>query len=224
MDLDPAIVLAMWAAGLAGGVAVVASWGVVGPGYVWLGGGVALLFGLPAVGSGAWAIAGSVAVLVGTVLGRSRRIATALLGVGSLLYLIAAMVGTHPVAALSGALVLGAITSEMMLGHWFLVDPRLPRWALKRLAAAGAGGLVVDVVVVSLLGTIPWVSADAVVGWGFLVLSLTTVVLIAAVWSSLGEQGYSGVMAATGLSYLATLTAIGAVVIGRLLVDGPVLS
>ena len=45
-----------------------------------------------------------------------------------------------------------------------------------------------------------------------------------AVWASLGEQGYSGVMAATGLSYLATLTATGAAVVGRLLVDGPVLS
>jgi hypothetical protein len=47
---------------------------------------------------------------------------------------------------------------------------------------------------------------------------------MAMVWSSLGEAGYSGVMAATGLSYLAVLTAAGAAVIGRLLVDGPVLA
>ena len=74
------------------------------------------------------------------------------------------------------------------------------------------------------LGAIPWDGADLVVGVGFLLLTGTTAVLLAAVRSSLGEQGYSGVMSATGLSYLATLTAVGAAVVGRLLVDGPVLS
>jgi hypothetical protein len=38
------------------------------------------------------------------------------------------------------------------------------------------------------------------------------------VYSALGERGYAGVMAATGLSYLAVLTSTGAVVLGRLLV------
>ena len=46
----------------------------------------------------------------------------------------------------------------------------------------------------------------------------------AAPLSSGQEEGYAGVMSATGLSYLALLTTIGAVVVGRLLVDGPVLS
>jgi hypothetical protein len=39
--------------------------------------------------------------------------------------------------------------------------------------------------------------------------------LMVGVWFSLRVPSYTGVMAATGLSYLATLTALGAVVIGR---------
>ena len=41
-----------------------------------------------------------------------------------------------------------------------------------------------------------------------------------AVWAALGERGYPAVMAATGLSYLAVLTVIGAVVLARVLVVG----
>jgi hypothetical protein len=43
------------------------------------------------------------------------------------------------------------------------------------------------------------------------------------VWAALGEEGYPAVMAATGLSYLAVLTSIGAAVLGRLLAGGSVL-
>ena len=41
---------------------------------------------------------------------------------------------------------------------------------------------------------------------------------IAGVIFSLKEPGYAGVMAATGLSYLAVLTAFGVAVLGRMLV------
>ena len=51
-------------------------------------------------------------------------------------------------------------------------------------------------------------------------LSGMTAILVAAVWFSLRETGYSGVMAATGLSYLGVLTAFGAAVVGRQLVAG----
>ena len=119
---------------------------------------------------------------------------------------------------LSGALLLGGITGEMLLGHWFLIDPTLPRWTLKRLAAAGAAGVVADAAVVIIVeGGAGF--GEEVVGWAFIVLALTTFVLLVAVWFALNEPSYQGVMAATGLSYLAILTAIGAAASGRALLD-----
>jgi hypothetical protein len=215
----------MWAAGLAAGAAVVVWWRIVGPGFTWLAGGVTLLFGIPSVlaGSGAWAILAGPLVLGGTIAARRVPVAVGLLGAGGACYLVAAALEGGVLASVTGALLLGGITSTMMLGHWYLVDPRLPRVALKRLDAAGGIGAVADLAAMALLGVFPWQSGDAAVGLGFVLLSITTVVLTAAVWSSLGEEGYPAVMAATGLSYLAVLTAVGAAVIGRLLLDPPVL-
>jgi hypothetical protein len=224
-ELTPAFVLASWAAGVAAAAAVVARWRVVGPGYVWLAGGVTLLLGVPAAlaGAGAWAWAGAALAGVGIVIGRSPALATGALALSGLAFVVAASLSGPPAAALTGTAALGGITGEMMLGHWFLVDPRLPRWALRRLALAGAAGVALDAAAVAALGAFPWAGTDLVAGLGYVLLAVTTVVLMAAVYAALGERGYSGVMAATGLSYLATLTGIGAVVVGRLLVDGPVL-
>lgn len=224
MDITPSSVLAMWAAGLAFAAAVVAWWRVVGPGYLWLSGGVTLLLGIPAAlaGAGPWAVAGSALVGLGTALAATR-VAIPLLIIGGGAFLAAGVGDGGIVASVTGAVMLGGITAEMMLGHWFLVDPRLPRWSLKRLDLVAGIGTIVDVGVLALLGAIPWDGADLAVGVGYLVLVATTVALVAAVWSSLGEPGYPAIMAATGLSYLAVLTSIGAAVLGRLLVGGAVL-
>jgi hypothetical protein len=48
----------------------------------------------------------------------------------------------------------------------------------------------------------------------------TSVVLLAGVIGSLRYPEYAGVMAATGLSYLAVLTTLGGVFLGRVLVAG----
>jgi hypothetical protein len=225
LDLTPALVLAMWAAGLSGAVAAVAWWRVVGPGYVWLGAGVTLLFGIPALAAGAGeaAAAGCVLAAAGLASGRDRRVATPALAGASIAFCVAAALEGPVLGAISGAVLLGGVTGEMMLGHWFLVDPRLPRWALRRLDLAGGLGALLDLAVLLGLGVFPWEEGDLVVALGFLLLSVTTMALMAMVWAALGEEGYSAVMAATGLSYLATLTAIGAAVVGRLLLAGPVL-
>ena len=226
VELTPAAVLAMWAAGLCAGAAVVVAWRIVGPGYTWLAATVSLLFGVPAAlaADGSWAWLGTALVVAAVALTPRPRAAALALGLAVVPFLVTASLEGTGLGALTGALLLGGVTSEMMLGHWYLIDPRLPRWALRLLAAAGLVGVVVDAVAMVVLGAIPWDGADLVVGVGFLLLTGTTAVLLAAVRSSLGEQGYSGVMSATGLSYLATLTAVGAAVVGRLLVDGPVLS
>lgn len=225
LDLSPSLVLSMWAAGLAAAVAVVAWWGVVGPGYVWLGGSVILILGLPAAltGGGPGPVAGCVLAALGVVLARRPLVAAGVLASAAASFTVAAALHGPVLGAITGALLLGGVTGEMMLGHWFLVDPRLPRWALRRLGLAGGTGAVLDLGALLLLGVIPWSEGDLVVGAGYLLLAVTTALLMAMVWLSLGEEGYSGVMAATGLSYLAMLTSIGAAVVGRLLLAGPVL-
>jgi hypothetical protein len=223
VDLSPASVLSMWAGGIAAGSALVARWGIVGRGFTWLAGGVILLFGAPAAAlSGspvAWVACACAVVFTFSSARRSTGIAT---GVAAALAFLWVTDG-NPAAVVSGAVFLGGVTVEMMLGHWYLVDPQLPRWALRRLAIIGGFGVVLDVIVLAALGVFPWPTADLAVGLGFVVLAVTSGVLMLGVFVALGEDGYAGVMSATGLSYLALLTAIGAVVIGRLLVEGPVL-
>jgi hypothetical protein len=224
--LSPSAVMSMWAAGVAAGAAAVVWWRIVGTGFVWLAGGVVLLLGVPAALAGesvlAWIGCGLVIVMIGSARRASFSAIAAIAAAAS--FGAAAAVDTNVVAVISGTVFLGAVTVEMMLGHWYLVDPRLPRWALRRLAFAAGLGALFDFGVLAVLGAFPWSSGDTAVGLGFVLLAIATVVLMAAVVGALREEGYAGVMSATGLSYLALLTTIGAVVVGRLLVDGPVLS
>lgn len=210
----------MWAAGVAAGAAAVAWWRIVGPGFIWLAGGVVLLFGLPAAILGAGPIAWLGLGLASLTLGlaqRSRQAAMSFAGAAAAYVVAAAIVG-HPLLAVTGALALGGITSEMLLGHWYLVDPRLPRWALQRLDIAAGAGLVADVAALLALGVLDWPEADAVLGWAFVALAAMSGLLVVAVWFALREPRYTGVMAATGLSYLAVITMFGAAVTGRIVV------
>lgn len=216
--------LSTWAAGVGLSGAIVAWWRIVGRGYRALSASVVLLLGLPAAvagaGAGAWAGCGLMAL--GLVVGRPERHAILSGAAGGALLTAAAIEG-GVLPAITGAVFLGAVTGEMLLGHWYLVDPTLPRPALRRIALAGGAGALADAVALAALGAIPWLPGDAVAGIGYLVLAATSALLMAGVWSALGERGYSGVMAATGLSYLAVLTGAGTAVLGRLLLDPPVL-
>lgn len=224
MDLSPALILATWVSGIAAGGAVVAWWRVVGPGYLWLVGAVVGAIGAlsAAAGAGRIAWAGVVMAVVGALGARSRNVATPAFTLGTGFFL--ASVWETEVAAIAflitGILLLGGITTEMMLGHWFLVDPTLPRWSLIALDAVAAVGLVLEVAVVVASGSLAMSGQDAVYGVVYVVLAVFCAVLMLGVWGSLREPRYSGVMAATGLSYLAVLVAFGVVTVGRSLVAG----
>ncbi|MDP2624135.1 MAG: hypothetical protein Q8Q29_10090, partial [Actinomycetota bacterium] len=71
--------------------------------------------------------------------------------------------------------------------------------------------------VAAALGAFPWASGDLIIGSAYVALSATSLLLMVAVFFALRERAYSGVMAATGLSYLALLTSIGAVALARML-------
>jgi hypothetical protein len=220
MEVTPALILAMWVAGMAGGAAVVSYWAIVGPGFNWL------LSAIVVVVGGLTALAGdttvgliaTVAVLGAGVVATNRRLSAAFFAVGAMGYLVMAAGEGGIVPALSGSLLLGGMTSEMALGHWFLVDPRLPRSALQCLDLAAATGVVLDLIVITALGAFG--AGDVVMIGAFAALVVLSALLVAAVWFSLREPAYSGVMAATGLSYLGVMTSFGVVVVGRMLIAG----
>ena len=128
---------------------------------------------------------------------------------------------------LVGAAFLGAVTDAMLLGHWYLVQPGLPRRLLHELV--NALGFVWPVEVVSLLlptGMVSvWTGAvddgwNGTLGWFWGACAVTTIVLVGVTKAALREREYSAVMAATGLLYLAILTAFGTDIVARAVLSG----
>lgn len=214
---DPRLILLCWAAGLALVAGVISGARIVGPGFTWLTAGTAAVVGLPGAlaEDSWWARAGLGLVVVAMVMARNRHLAGLLLVVAGVLYLIqSALLGGFLPAA-TATLALGGVTGEMMLGHWYLVDPRLPRRALRDLAVIGIIGLVAEA------GLMVFLEVGFTGGpIGYWVLVVASVLLMVAVIAAIRYPAYSGVMAATGLSYLALLTTLGAVFVGRAIVAG----
>lgn len=215
LSISPAVLLAMWSGGIALAIALVIRWRVVGAGFVWVAGGTSVLAGVFAFGLGPLAASATVAIALGSMVAAWKiELSAVLFAVGGVLYLMEAGMVGDPVLVVTGAVALGGTTSEMLLGHWFLVDPTLPRSALRKLDAFGIGGLVADVAVVVILGGLAGAGFLAV---AFVVLGALSILMMVGVWFAIGERGYEGVMAATGLSYLSVLTSLGAVALGRFL-------
>ena len=214
---DPNLILLAWAAGLALVAGAVSLLRIVGPGFNWLTGGTAAVVGLAGVfADGAWwARLGLLFVAIGLVWARNRPFAGLMFVIGGLGYLVEAALLGGWVSAMTAALAMGGVTGEMLLGHWYLVDPRLPRYALRYLALVGIGGLAAEALLQVWLGL--GLSGAAI---GFWILLITSIVLMIAVIGALRYPAYSGVMAATGLSYLALLTTLGAVFVGRAVTAG----
>lgn len=106
-----------------------------------------------------------------------------------------------------GALFLGAVTDTMLLGHWYLVQPGMPRAPLIELIIWAGSLSLADaalwLVPTGLLSS----GTDSFLAWFWLVCTIATAGLLAATRLALREPRYSAVMAATGLSYLAVMTA-----------------
>ncbi len=127
---------------------------------------------------------------------------------------------------LAGAAFLGAVTDAMLLGHWYLVQPGLPRRLLNEIVAAL--GWVWPIEVFALLlptGMISvWTGAvddgwGGTLGWFWGASAVTTIVLVFVTRAALKERQYSAVMAATGLLYLAILTAFGTDLVARAVLE-----
>jgi hypothetical protein len=123
-----------------------------------------------------------------------------------------------------GAAFLGAVTDAMLLGHWYLVQPGLSRAPLHELLLVATVLWLPEVVVlllptgmVSVLnGTIDD-GYGGMLGWFWVMSAVTTIALLVVTRLALREKQYSAVMAATGLLYLAILTAAGTDLVARAL-------
>ena len=127
---------------------------------------------------------------------------------------------------LVGAAFLGAVTDAMLLGHWYLVQPGLPRRLLNEIVSAV--GWVWPIEVAAMLiptGMVSvWTGAvddgwGGTLGWFWGACAITTIVLVFVTKAALKERQYSAVMAATGLLYLAILTAFGTDLVARAVLD-----
>ena len=131
------------------------------------------------------------------------------------------------VRTLAGAAFLGVVTDAMLLGHWYLVQPGLPRRLLNEIVTAVAWVWPIEVVALLLPTGMFSVWSGAVddgwggmLGWIWAACAVTTIVLVFVTRAALREREYSAVMAATGLLYLAILTAFGTDLIARAVLDG----
>jgi hypothetical protein len=131
------------------------------------------------------------------------------------------------VRLLLGAAFLGAVTDAMLLGHWYLVQPGMARaplleqirwvgwlWVPEVLALVVPPGMVTP-----LTGGYDD-GYGGLLGWFWLACALTTGGLVVVTRLALRERAYSAVMAATGLLYLAILTAFGTDLVARALLSG----
>ena len=133
--------------------------------------------------------------------------------------------GPHALAVartLAGALFLGAVSDAMLLGHWYLVQPGLGRGPLLELNRWLAltwplevGLLVWPTGMLSVLSGSVDDGWGGTLGWFWVACALTTLVLTVVTKAALKERAYSAVMAATGLLYLAILTAFGTDLVAR---------
>ena len=252
--LDVATVLLQWAAGGLLFLWVTTRRREVGAGYGWL---LRSVFGLMAIGAAVvgfrsgsvpvrdfaavlTVLAVAIALLV-SVRRRSRvpAFAPALDLIGPVVATVGLVAGALDAAdggstvvvsllrTLAGAAFLGAVTDAMLLGHWYLVQPGLPRRHLNELVRAI--GWLWPVEVASLL--LPtgmfsvWSGAvddgwNGQLGWFWAASAASTIVLVFVTRAALRERYYSAVMAATGFLYLAILTGFGTDLVARAVLAG----
>jgi hypothetical protein len=123
---------------------------------------------------------------------------------------------------LVGAAFLGSVSDAMLLGHWYLVQPGLRRDAVKELVVWTAIVWPFEVLVFLIpTGMVQVINGtiddgyNGILGWIWVACAITTIGLVGMTWLALKERYYSAVMSATGLLYLAILTAFGTDLVAR---------
>jgi hypothetical protein len=142
-----------------------------------------------------------------------------------------AAAGGSPALAIArtvvGAAFLGAVSDAMLLGHWYLVQPGLPRAPLQELVHWVGVLWPVEVTLLLVPTGMASVLSGAIddgygglLGWFWVASAMATIGLVIVTRAALRERYYSAVMAATGLLYLAILTAFGTDLVARATLAG----
>jgi hypothetical protein len=157
--------------------------------------------------------------LVAPVIGAVGLVAAGLADGGSWLLAVARTV--------TGAALFGAVTDAMLLGHWYLVQPGLGRSRLNELVRWATIVWPFEVVALLWPRGMPDVLSGrikdgygGILGWFWVACAVATLALCLVTKAALKERYYSAVMAATGLLYLAILTAFGTDLVARAILAG----
>ena len=196
-----------------------------GPGYSWLLKGV---FAGLAIGAGVlnrpagWAVAAAAVV----TLSHRRPLWTDLVApaIGAAALVLGSVSALDLARTVIGAAFLGVITDAMLLGHWYLVQPKLGREPLRELNQwvvaiwpFEVAALLWPTGMVSVINGSIDDGYGGMLGWFWIACAVATITLAIVTIAALKERAYSAVMAATGLLYLAILTAFGTDLVARAL-------
>jgi hypothetical protein len=153
-----------------------------------------------------------------------------IIGVGALIAAALADGGPHGLAiarTLIGAVFLGAVTDAMLLGHWYLVQPGLGRGPVNELVRWVIYVWPLEVAVllwptgmVQVLNGHIDDGYGGILAWFWVACAVSTLALCFVTLAALKERSYSAVMSATGLMYLAILTAFGTDLVARAILAG----
>tara|TARA_Y100001936_G_C15773690_1_gene507594 strand:+ start:45 stop:707 length:663 start_codon:yes stop_codon:yes gene_type:complete len=125
------------------------------------------------------------------------------------------LIGQNLLYSFLPILLVASVFSSMMIGHWFLVDPTIDRVGMKNLSkfSTGLSFLLAFLVYFNIYqsSSMFFISvSDNLLNNVLIFLYLSSALLSFGSFKSLQEKSYTGVMASTGLSYLALIVALGA--------------
>ena len=125
------------------------------------------------------------------------------------------LLGQNLLSSLLPILLVSSVFSSMMIGHWFLVDPTIERIGMKNISkfSSGLSILLAFLVFINIYESSSMFFSSVsenLLNNVVIFLYLSSALLSFGSLKSLQEKSYTGVMASTGLSYLALIVALGA--------------
>jgi len=125
------------------------------------------------------------------------------------------LIGQNLLLSFLPILLVSSVFSSMMIGHWFLVDPTIERVGMKNISKLSFRLSILLAFLVFLniyeSNSLFFSSlSENLLNNIVIFLYLSSALLSFGSLKSLQEKSYTGVMASTGLSYLALIVALGA--------------